>query len=423
MTGAMRAALVVVLAAAGQGSSNVWTVPRPDTGEMLPRVARLIDEARAGVQRAAGSAEAWGRYGQVCDAHRLFAEAEVCYRRAAALAPKDFRWAYLLAVVREARGAPGLEICDLYRQALQLDPGYPAVHYRLGEILLEQGRPQEARDAFAGAVALDPSLAVAHRGLAQAMLALGDPQQALEHLQEARRLGPEDRAVHAAMAQAYMRLGRPDLAAGAAARARRATVLRSVPDPVRSQVEALGMSPQHCIDRAAAMMDKGDYAGVVENLSIVAEVEPDNAEVHLHLGMAYAAMDRPDDAIRHLAMARRNAPDDIEITMQLAAALAGRGDVDEAVDLFADAALLAPGDPRTHANLGAALAQRGDTEAAIEHFREALRVDPGFAFAHYNLGLALEGIGRDDEAAAHYRRVLQIEPDHPDAQRLVRLTR
>jgi len=78
----------------------------PDTSAMQPQVAaRLIETHRAVTQHPA-SAEAWGRLGAVCHAHRLYPEAATCYRHAWALARKQHRWPYLMAIVGQKQGAP-----------------------------------------------------------------------------------------------------------------------------------------------------------------------------------------------------------------------------------------------------------------------------------------------------------------------------
>ena len=66
------------------------TIPDPNTTVMQSRVAQRIGEARKQVIASPYSADAWGRFGEVCHTHVLLDEAAVCYRRAAELAPKKF---------------------------------------------------------------------------------------------------------------------------------------------------------------------------------------------------------------------------------------------------------------------------------------------------------------------------------------------
>ena len=278
------------------GAPAVITFPNPDTSQMQPRVAQAIKDARRTLKRNAGSAAAWGKLGAVCDAHLLYAEAETCYRRAQQLAPGEFRWPYLLAIVLDTRAAPADEVIRRFEAARAIEPNFPPLFVRLGDARVRQGMLAEARDAYARAVELDADFAMAHRSLGQVTLALGDPQAALGHLRRAAQYAPNDGLVHAAMAQAYTRLGNTGAAANATAQARRLPRDLGLPDPIRFEVEMLGVSSELCEQRAARRMAAGDYAGVLEDLGIVEETRPRDAGVQYRMGLALENLGRRDEA-------------------------------------------------------------------------------------------------------------------------------
>lgn len=63
------------------------------------------------------------------------------------------------------------------RRLLLLDPSEAEFHYRLGDLLLRQGRHGEAEDAFSSALAIKPNLIKAHFGLSRAHhFSADDPQ-------------------------------------------------------------------------------------------------------------------------------------------------------------------------------------------------------------------------------------------------------
>ena len=103
-------------------------------------MARLFREARGAVLQDALSAEAWGVYGEVCDAHFLLDEAGACYRRAMELSPDEFRWRYLYAYHRQRESADDSEVIAEYPKAATLDSHYPALMFRLG-FLLSRAQP------------------------------------------------------------------------------------------------------------------------------------------------------------------------------------------------------------------------------------------------------------------------------------------
>ncbi len=421
------AAVVLVLAAvllvAGDGARTPRPdrpVPDPETSSMQPRVAQRIIEARVAVLADPASAEAWGRFGAVCDAHRLYDEAAACYERAAGLDPRDFRWPYLRAIVGEARGEDPSRVAALFRESLALHPDYAPVHLRLAALARDGGRPQEARRACERAIEIDPALAAAHRELGEALLSLGDPAGAVAHLERAAALGGGDRAVWSALAQAHARAGDPAAAAGAAEKARRAERVTAAPDPVRSAVEALGESTQHRIERAATRMDAGDYEGVIESLRIVEEARPDSAVLHYNLGVAYARTGRTQLALDHLAKATE-LRDDLHLAhCERASLLMDRGEFPAAIGHLRRARAAAPDNSDVLMWLGAALAGNGNLDEAVAAFEDAARLAPLDARTHYNLGLALEALGRPSEAAREYQRTVDLDPRHPAAERLSR---
>ena len=90
------------------------------------------------------------------------------------LAPEDFRWIYLLAVVREINGADAEEMIELFRRAAALRPDYAPIYIRLGDGLWRRGRHDEAEDELQKAIRLAPNAALAYRRLGQVALTRSD---------------------------------------------------------------------------------------------------------------------------------------------------------------------------------------------------------------------------------------------------------
>ena len=61
---------------------------------MQPRVTLRLNQARSRVLDEPTSAEAWGGFGAVCDAHELRDHAVSCYRRAQTLALPEWGAVY-----------------------------------------------------------------------------------------------------------------------------------------------------------------------------------------------------------------------------------------------------------------------------------------------------------------------------------------
>jgi tetratricopeptide (TPR) repeat protein len=84
---------------------------------------------------------------------------------------------------------------------------------RLGRLLAESGRTDEAMSAFIRAIELDPKMAIAHSNLGAILAMKGDVKRALRTLETAVRLDPRDPKVHNNLALAYLKSGQREVAA------------------------------------------------------------------------------------------------------------------------------------------------------------------------------------------------------------------
>ncbi len=83
---------------------------------------------------------------------------------------------------------------------------------RLGRLLAESGRTDEAMTAFVRAIELDPKMAIAHSNLGATLGMKGDMKRAIQALETAVRLDPNDPKSHNNLAIAYMKTGRREAA-------------------------------------------------------------------------------------------------------------------------------------------------------------------------------------------------------------------
>ena len=144
------------------------------------------------------------------------------------------------------------------------------------------------------------------------------------------------------MAQAYTRLGDFDRAEEASQKSRRLSNVLALPDPIRFEVEALGISSKHCYDRAMTLMQSGDNAAAIDQWKIAEESLPNDPKLHHRLGICYFRTGQPALAIEH----------------------------------FRQALALNPKLANAHFNLGRGLEQLGRVDEAIEHYRRAVQIDP-----------------------------------------------
>ena len=302
--------------------------------------------------------------------------------------------------------------------------------------------------------AIDETLAIPHCFLGQIMVSVGEWHEAVRHLERAAALAPTDGRVQAVMAKAYARLGDGRRAAEAEAKARRFHATLRVPDPIRYEIEQLGVSKERYFARARALIEAGNYAEAAVQLASAVENFPEDPDTEFWLGICYMKTDRPALAIEHLSKAVRIRTDhfsahaalgslllskeDLDLAMshlrralveapspalqhaELATALAGTERLDEAITEFERAAEFGPLNAQMHNNWGFALFHQGRYLAAVEQYRLALQRNPNYVNAHFHLGAALEKLDRKAEAIEAYREAVRLDPKHHPAIERVR---
>ena len=124
-----------------------------------------------------------------------------------------------------------------YTAAVHYRPGYALGHGSLGLALARQGRFDDAIAHYAEALRLDPGLANAHYNLGLALARLGRDAEALPHFEEAVRLKPDSAETRRVLAAALAAAGRTTDAV-----AQYAEVLRIDPEDAnaRRAVDELG---------------------------------------------------------------------------------------------------------------------------------------------------------------------------------------
>jgi len=457
--GALLAASLALVAALSLACAPAAGPPPPEpalAGLSQPLRAAL-ETARADVLAAPDSADAWGHLGSLFDAHSLYAEALVCYERATELAPGDYRWLYLAAVVADFQGHDLADIETRFAAALAKQSEYPPLWYRFGDALLRQGDATRAVACYERAVELDGDFALAQRGLGQALLALERTDEALRHLERSRAIDPSDSVVHAALARAYHLAGDAEASRAATERSRSTQPVLGVPDPVRYAVDQLALDPLSLNRRVTEALAQGDLESAERDLAVLAQLFPDDPGQALRHGECLVGLQRWDAAMRPLERAaelgsdvqrgrahslladllqergdpaaalphRRRAveaqPARADFRNALALTLGRNGDLEGALVEFEASASLETATSELHHNWGTALLRLGRVEEATLHFQAALALEPSSPATLFNLGSIREGQGRSEEAIQLYLQAVPLDPSGPAAQRLQEL--
>ena len=100
------------------------------------------------------------------------------------------------------------EAAAQYEWALQLNPNVPETHYDLGLVYLAQQRLPQAEEEFARAAQLDPQSVAAESKLAQTLELEGRLEEAERHYARAVQLNPGSAEAHEALALCLRKMGR-----------------------------------------------------------------------------------------------------------------------------------------------------------------------------------------------------------------------
>ena len=318
-----------------------------------------------------------------------------CLRRAARLAPDEFRWPYYLAHVSIRIGDLDQAV-EFLERALAIEPRDFAALVWLVHVQIDRDRPEEAERLLARAWASHPDTqALLYQG-GRAALAAQSYAAAVARLEAALRLNPAATVIHYPLFMAYRGLGDLDRARDHLARSGARTGGRSAaggavyfPDPLMAEVYTMLRSPQAHRDLGLQAAERGDWPEAARQLGQGVEMAPDNPVMRLNLG---TALIRTGDAPAALA--------------QLEAAVR-----------------LDPGFAAAHFLIGTLLERSGRDREAVDRFTAAVTADAGLGAAHLRLGDALRRTGRFEAALSHYRQVQGEQARFGEAMALVRLGR
>jgi tetratricopeptide (TPR) repeat protein len=176
---------------------------------------------------------------------------------------------------------------------------------------------------------------------------------------------------------------------------------------------------------------------------------PDDARLHMSLGLGLAVTGRCDEAIAPLEEAMYRRPSNLAIVKQLAQCLAAINRTAEAVDLYNQILEFNPADRAVLTALAEALVALGYSDSAISLYdglwkgdssnvrigvayaaalhdgkryaqaagvlRTVSNLAPDSASIWYNLGVACFAAAMPDSAIRAYRKAIQLQPTFPEA--------
>ena len=384
----------------------------PGLTSMDPEVA---DALLGALGRAAetGSPADLGRVGMIAESFDSHAAAEAYFRRAAELAPQDFRWVYYRGCVAQETGRSDAAIEHLER-ARALGPLYPLTYARLGQLYLDAGRLDEAAAMFARYTKDRPEDWLGPVGSGRVALARNDPGEALRFLEEAARINADDFQVQHHLGRIHAALGDRERAAGHFARA------QELPqggwwrfrDPMAQEMYELTSSVANLVTEFERLSGTDDWAALARLGEEIVRRRAADATMLGNLAALYRKMGRFTDAHGALDRALRVGGNEVRVHDLRAEVHLAEGGYESAIAATDRALALAPDDARAHGVRARALIMLERAPEAEVSMRRSLELAPGDAGNWFLLGEIARVQDRRAEAVAAYRRTLEIDPEN-----------
>ena len=213
-----------------------------------------------------------------------------------------------------------------YEQTLAMRPDPEKAQYNLGLAFITVGKIDNAIEHYRAALQIKPDYADAHYNLGNALSASGQNDAAIDEYEKTLELRPNDADAHNNLGNAFLKGGRV----------------------------------QRAVDQyQAALLSK-----------------PDDSGIQFNLAHAFALEGQVDDAILHYQKALAIQPDNIEARYELGSAFLQKGQLDDAILCYQQVLAAKPDHVQAHTNLGNLFLQKGDSAKAIAQYEKGLAIAP-----------------------------------------------
>ena len=313
------------------------------------------------------------------------------------------RWQILYSEARELQQAGRLgRALDKYHQARAIDDRYAELHFRIGQILFEQLRYDEAEAAFRRAVEEDVA----------PLRILASMQQAVEDVAADERAPLID--FPALIRDAYRHEYGHAVFGG-----------EYFTDHVHTNAQGyhrLGMALfDHLVEQDIARPEVNwdpTRAEAVRQQVLAGIDTEDEGETLLNLGAVFEWAGKFEEARTQLLRALEILGPDEGIYLRLASSSYSVGRPDDAIHYLKKLQILSPDLPGLNSKLGMIRLEQGHTDEAIAYCKAELNHHPGNHLPHLCIAKSLAAQGAYEKAQAHFDRALELGPESDVVRRM-----
>jgi len=256
---------------------------------------------------------------------------------------------------------------EQFQTILKLDPRDTYSALWLARLYRFQNQHDEAEKVLRNVLKIEPDNSPALEQLSQLLIDEGRSQEATELLSQA--------AGDSASPDVYDLLGDAYAQSKDYAKSEEA---------YRKAVEADPDDPGHRHGLAQALMEQDKYAEALEQFKKLSDLEPGSYEDRLRAAQLYRRLGQFDEAESSLARAKQLAPGNLEILYNEALLYDDEGRYDDAIKVLSDAIAGIKSEPGGNPNalailyeqLGHAYRDQGNFQAALDSFQELAKLSP-----------------------------------------------
>jgi tetratricopeptide (TPR) repeat protein len=390
----------------------------PDLATWPPAYAARVRAAAVAASRIEQPIDALGELACLYHANAYYHEAEQAELGLHALEPKNARWIYYLAdVYRNLGDTERTQVC--LEQAFKLAPYYAIIKLELAELLLKQGRPDEAITHYEWRLTLVPKDPYARLGLARIALQRGDRTKALTYLETIVRDNPDFVSARNLLAEIYAHMGDAARADEQRRLSGSTGEFREADDPWLKRVYAFSFDPGRLETAGGNRAQARELAASLPFYQKAVRLAPGDGLAYDALGQLYLQLNQLADARATLEAGLAAVPQTTALYATLAQVLRKQGRPAEAIAVLQRGVRVLPNLPELRTTLGAALEDAGRRAEAEAAYREAVHLDPYSGENCARLGLCLLALGQVNEGRANLERALALSSGGPEVRQLL----
>jgi len=327
------------------------------------------------------------------------------------------------------------------KRAIDLSPGIPLYHYRLGLLYKEMAAYPEALNAFQLATDNGMEDADLYFNRAYVYLRMEQPAGARRLLRSALELNPDHFLARLEMARLFVAEKNYQQATGEYRLAVRSlpgnflghyelSEMMQVIGQLDAAYEELEMARQldpenpqlhqRYFSLGIAFKEQNNLDNATRALSTAVRIAANIAEYHYQLGLLFRSMDMPQDAIAALKHAALLGMDSEDLHFSLGYLYRKSGSLTGALNEFTRVVALNPRHLHVHGELARIYKAQDRVDDAILEFQIDIDISPDKFFSHYDLGLLYKQESKFSEARESLEKAATLDPDYPHTCKILR---